>query len=532
MTDSQRTIIVGAGHNGLVCAAYLARAGRKVLILEAADHVGGAAVTREFAPGFRVSACAHLLYLLDNRISSDLDLASHGLKLARGSLRTVALATEGEHLVLGGGQVAAGQVGAADRASLGEYHARMQRFARVLARQNNRRPPRIAGGGRSELIAAALLGLDIRRLGRDDMREFLRIAGINIFDVLEETFETPLLKGALALDAVLGTNLGPRSNNSVLTLLHRLGGNAGGDYGAPGLPVGGMGAVTAAMAAAAERAGATVRTGSPVARITLEGDRACGVELESGEKLAAGTVVSNADPVRTLLTLVGARNLETGFAQKIQHIRARGTAAKLHLALDGLPEFSRLPAGQVGERLVIAPDPIYVERAFDHSKYGQSSTDPVLEITIPTVHDRSLAPEGKHVLSAVVQYAPYDSGAGADARRSEFLNHVLNVLEKYSPYLRRHVVASELLMPADIEREFRMTGGHWHHGELALDQFLMLRPVPGAAQYVMPIRGLYLCGAGCHPGGGVMGSAGRNAARAVLAGQVLAGQALAGERAP
>jgi phytoene dehydrogenase-like protein len=261
-----------------------------------------------------------------------------------------------------------------------------------------------------------------------------------------------------------------------------------------------------------------------VARITLEGDRVSGVELESGEKLAAGTVVSNADPVRTLLTLVGARNLETGFSQKVQHIRAKGTAAKLHLALDGLPEFSRLPAGHVGERLVIAPDPIYVERAFDHSKYGQSSTDPVLEITIPTVHDRSLAPEGKHVLSAVVQYAPYDSGAGADARRSEFLNRVLNVLEKYSPSLRRHVVASELLMPADLEREFRMTGGHWHHGELALDQFLMLRPVAGAAQYAMPIRGLYLCGAGCHPGGGVMGSAGGNAARAVLAGQVLAGE--------
>lgn len=519
MTDSRRIIIVGAGHNGLVCAAYLARAGRKVLVLEAADHVGGAAVTREFAPGFRVSACAHLLYLLDAGVSRDLDLASHGLKLARGNLRTVALATEGEHLVLDGSRVEAGQVGAADRAALGEYHARMQRFARVLARQHNRRPPRIAGGGRSELIAAALLGFDIRRLGRDDMREFLRIAGSNIFDVLEESFETPQLKGALALDAVLGTNLGPRSNNSMLTLLHRLGGN-----GAPGLPVGGMGAVTAAMAAAAERAGVTVRTGSPVARITLEGDRVSGVELESGERLAAGTVVSNADPVRTLLTLVGARNLEAGFAQRIHHIRAKGTAAKLHLALDRLPDFSRLAAGQVGERLVIAPDPVYVERAFDHSKYGQSSPEPVLEISIPTVHDRSLAPEGRHVLSAVVQYAPYIPGTGVDtdARRSTFLNQVLTVLEKYSPSLRQHIVAAELLMPADLEREFRMTGGHWHHGELALDQFLMLRPVPGAAQYAMPIGGLYLCGAGCHPGGGVMGSAGGNAARAILAAERVA----------
>ncbi len=514
MTDSRRIIIVGAGHNGLVCAAYLARAGREVLVLEAADQVGGAAVTREFAPGFRVSACAHLLYLLDAGISRELELSAHGLKLARGSLRTVALAAAGEHLVLGAGKVEAGPLGAADRAALGEFHTRMQRFAGVLAKQHNRRPPRIAGGGSGELFAAALLGFDIRRLGRDDMREFLRIAGTNIFDILYESFESPQLKGALALDAVLGTNLGPRSNNSVLTLLHRLSGNV-----APGLPVGGMGAVTAALAAAAAKAGVTVRTGSPVARITLEGDRVSGVELESGEMLAAGTVVSNADPVRTLLTLVGARNLEAGFAQRVHHLRARGTAAKLHLALDRMPDFTRLAAEYAGERLVIAPDPLYVEQAFNPSKYGQSSTEPVLEITIPTVHDASLAPAGKHVLSAVVQYAPYipGTGAGADARRSEFLDRVLNVLERYSPALRQRIVAAELLMPADLEREFRLTGGHWHHGELALDQFLMLRPVPGAAQYAMPIGGLYLCGAGCHPGGGVMGSAGANAARAVLA---------------
>ncbi|MGH8135752.1 MAG: phytoene desaturase family protein, partial [Steroidobacteraceae bacterium] len=244
-----------------------------------------------------------------------------------------------------------------------------------------------------------------------------------------------------------------------------------------------------------------------------------GVELESGEKLAAGTVISNADPATTLLRLVGARHLETGFVHRVRHFRSKGMAAKLHLALDGLPSFSRLSAQGAGDRLVIAPDPGYIERAFDQAKYGQCSTDPALEITIPSIHDRTLAPPGRHVLSAIVQYAPFDPRASTDSARAGLLERSLALIERYAPALRRHVVASEVLLPADIEREFRITGGHWHHGELALDQILMLRPVPGAAQYAMPVNGLYLCGAGCHPGGGVMGSAGRNAAQAVLGGE-------------
>ena len=516
MTDRNRIIIVGAGHNGLVCAAYLAKAGREVLVLEAADRVGGAAITREFAPGFRVSACAHICYQLDAGISRELKLDAHGLKTAHANLRTVALATDGDHLVLNGGRLEAGLLPDKDRAALGEYHARMLRFARVLGKQHNRRPPRIGGGGRRDLIDAAMLGLDIRRLGRTSMREFLRIAGINIYDVLEESFETPLLKGALALDAVLGTNLGPRSNNSVLTMLHRLSGQATGVTGGLSLPEGGMGAVSNAIAAAARAGGATIRTGSPVARITLEGDRVSGVELESGEMFTAGTVISNADPARTLLQLLGARNLETGFVHRIRHFRSKGMAAKLHVALDGLPIFSRLAAQRAGDRLVIAPDAAYIERAFDRAKHGQCSPDPALEITIPSIHDRTMAPQGRHVLSAIVQYAPFDPRASTDTARAELLERTLALLGRYAPGLRRQVVAAELLLPADIECEFRITGGHWHHGELSLDQFMMLRPVPGAAQYAMPVNGLYLCGAGCHPGGGVMGSAGRNAARTVL----------------
>jgi phytoene dehydrogenase-like protein len=512
MTD---ILIIGAGHNGLVCANYLARAGKRVTVVEASPRVGGAAVTREFAPGFKASGCAHYSYMLDASIAKELDLAAHGLRSAKENLRTVALAADGEHLVLDGGRVD-GRVSDADRAALAKFHADMLKFARVLGRQHSRRPPRLGGGGRSEMFAAALLGLDIRMLGRDAMREFLRVAGINMFDVLEESFESPLLKGALAFDALLGTHLAPRSNNSVLTLLHRLSGQANGTQGGVSLPAGGMGAISEALAKSAAVAGVTLRLDSPVARITLEGDKVSGVELATGERLIADTVVSNADPHRTLLGLLGARHLETGFVHRVRHVRMKGMAAKLHLALDGLPDFTRLDAALAGERLVIAPDLVYLEHAFDAAKYGQCSPAPALEISIPTVHDSSLAPTGKHVLSAVVQYAPFDPRASSDAARAELLENTLNVLSRYAPKIRQHIAHAELLLPADLEREFRLTGGHWHHGELALDQFLMLRPVPGAAQYAMPVSGLYLCGAGAHPGGGVMGCAGRNAAREVL----------------
>jgi phytoene dehydrogenase-like protein len=361
----------------------------------------------------------------------------------------------------------------------------------VLGKQHNRIPPRLLGGGRSDFIGAALLGLDIRRLGRDDMREFLRIAGVNIFDVVEESFESPALKAALAFDAVLGTNLSPRANNSMLALLHRLSGLASGTTGGVSLPAGGMGAVSEAFAKAATVAGAIIRLSSPVKNITLNGDRVAGVLLENGETLSADVVVSNADPKRTLFELLGARHLETGFVHRIRHFRNKGMAAKLHLALDALPEFSRLSAALAGERLVIAPDLVYLEHAFDAAKYGENSPRPA-------------------------QYAPYDAAASTDAARAQLLENTLNVLESYAPGIRGKVVASQLLLPADLEREFRLTGGHWHHGELALDQFLMLRPVPGAAQYAMPVTGLYLCGAGAHPGGGVMGCAGKNAAQAVI----------------
>ena len=519
MTNTNKhTVIIGAGHNGLVCAAYLAKAGKQVTVLEAADQVGGAAITREFTPGFRVSAGAHLLYILDKNIRKELSLDSAGLSFSQQDMKTVALAADGNHLMIAGDLLQGANISSDDQAAMKEYRRFMQRFAGIFNKLNNRIPPRVGTKNRSDLLGLAKMALNIRMLGRDDMREFLRIAAINIYDILQENFDNPLLKGALSLDGVLGTNLGPRSNNSVFCALHRLSGLQG-----MALPKGGMGAVSDALAAAATKQGVTIRTSATVSRILMDGDRISGVELEGGEQISAGTVVSNADPKTTFMDLLGARNLEAGFVHKIQHIRMRGNAAKLHLALDGVPEFKGLNQNLLIERLLIAPDMEYVERAFNHSKYGEHSIKPVMEITIPSLQDTSLAPAGKHVLSAVVQYAPYQLKAGWPEAKAAFTERVIDLLALYAPGIREQISHTELLTPVDIEREFRITGGHWHHGELAIDQFLMLRPAPGAAQYASPVNGLFLCGAGSHPGGGVMGSAGRNAASAVLGAKNLEG---------
>ncbi len=514
MSERYDAVIIGAGHNGLVCAAFLARAGCSVLVLEANERVGGAAITREFAPGCSVSACAHLARLPAPRIVSELNLARHGLEWAAVNLDTVALEANGNHLVLAGAAVEGDAATAADRAAYPRFLRRFRRFAGLLRKTFTMRPPRLAHRSAADLAALARLGLSLRLLGRDDMRELLRVGAVNIYDVLQETFRSDLLKGALGLDAVLGANLGPRSPGSVLTYLHRLAGTLS-DQGAA-LPAGGMGAVTQALAAAAQAAGAAVRTETPVSRVLLEQDRAVGVETAAGERLAGAFIVSGADPKTTFLRLVGARFLETGFARRVANIRMQAKAAKLHLVLDGPPRFTGMTDAQTGQRLVLAPSLEYLERAFDDSKYGRHSSLPAMEISIPSIHDAGLAPPGKHVLSAVVQYAPGELRGGWDRERDAFQQLLIDRLEEYAPGIRKQVVAAELLLPPDLEREFNMCNGHWHHGEYSLDQFMMLRPVPGAARYGTPVPGLYLCGAGCHPGGGVTGLAGRNAAREIL----------------
>lgn len=509
MTERYDAIVVGAGHNGLVCSTLLARAGKKVLVLEANQQVGGAAVTREFAEGYSVSACAHLLYQLQPEVRRELGVSP---PLSSEGMLTIALGDDGNHVSVSGKTVSG--VSAEDAKSYRKFYKRMARFSDLLRKYLNKPPPRLGTTDFHDLVTLGQLGFDIRRLGKKEMREFLRVVGMNIHDELDERFSHPLLKGVISLDAVLGTHLGPRSPNTILTYLYRL----AGDHGRVSLPKGGMGAVSDQLAHAARGAGVTICTAMPVRRIVVENGRVTAVETEDGQRFDSYMVISNADPKQTVMQLVGARHVETGFARRIDHLRAKGNAAKLHIALDGLPEFVGLTKKDFANRFVIAPDEHYVERAFNPAKYGEYSEQPVIEMTFPSLRDDSLAPTGRHVLSAVVQYAPYAlKGGWSDTAKQRFTQVVVDTIAKYAPDIERRIVASELLTPLDIEREFHISGGHWHHGELTLDQFLFVRPVGGAAQYRMPLDGLYLCGAGTHPGGGVSGAAGRNAAKSILA---------------
>jgi phytoene dehydrogenase-like protein len=502
-------IVIGAGHNGLVCATLLARAGRKVLVLEAASQVGGAAVTHTFHPQFRVSAAAHLLHLMPAALVQELGLARFGLRFSAQQLPSTALGPDGATLALGA------DLAGAEAAAHAAYDARMRRFGAALAPVLEGLAPRIGTDRWADRLALLGLGWRIRKLGRSDMRELLRIGGMNVYDLLHEHFSAPLLQGALGLDATLGTNFGPRSPGTVLTLLYRLAAESAAGGGLA-QPEGGMGSVSDALARAAREAGATVRTDAPVARVLVENDCASGVVLDSGEQYAAAVVVSNADPQTSLLKLLGPRHLDTGFVRRVTHLRSRGLTAKLHLALAEAPRFIGVAAEKLRGRLIIAPTLEHIEHAYNHAKYNEYSAAPVMEITVPTHNDPALAPAGQHVLSAIVQYAPYALKGGWESGRQRFTDIAVATLERYAPGLRQSVLGAQLLTPADIEREFRITGGHWHHAELAFDQFLMVRPVPGATQHRTPLAGLYLCGAGCHPGGGVMGIAGRNAARQIL----------------
>jgi len=507
------TIVIGAGHNGLVCAAYLARAGQKVLVLEAADQLGGLASTREFHPGFHVSV-AHSLSHFSQKVAGDLDLAAHGCTF-EDPLKTLGLSASGDHVILQGAKVSG--VSDEDQKAYADYRQVMKRFASVLNDAWLKTMPPIGNNKFSEILTFGQIGLKLRRLGKEDMGEFLRVASLPARDLMDEYFDNDILKAMLSWDGLIGSKMAPRSPNStVLAMLLRMSGSHDGDHV---VPTGGMTKLIQALQSSLSAAGGEIRTGAAVERIVIDaGDNgliATGVQLQSGETLNAKRVVCGADPKRTFLDLVGAKNLEIEFTNRIVRLRSKGYVAKLHLALDGLPSFAGIdvPDG----RMIIAPELDALEFAYDDAKYGESSENPVMELFLPSVHEASLAPAGSHVLSAHIMYVPYDYKGGWNGEvRDALTERVLQTLERYAPDIRQHILHKELLTPLDLEQTHRVTGGHWHHTEFALDQLLMMRPTYEAAQYATPIPGLYLCGAGSHPGGGVMGAAGHNAANEIL----------------
>lgn len=518
--------IVGAGHNGLVCASYLARAGRRVLVLEAGQVPGGLAGGREFHAGFRASV-AHTLSHFSAKVARDLDLHKHGLEHSSPHLKTIGLDRGGDHVVLDGDALISAS--AVEAKAFASYRERMRRLANALQPFWLKTAPAIGSAGLAGSMTFVHMGYRLRRLGKREMREFLRVATLPARDLMDECFQSDVVKATLSWDGLVGSRLAPRSpNGAVLALLYRMGEASG---GAHAVPAGGIDSLVGSLCAAARAAGADIRCGAAVRRILIgerhadaagngshpasDGLAVQGVELDNGERIEADCVVSSADPQRTFLDLVGVPFLDIGFTNRIRRLRCQGLVAKLHLALDGVPEFDGLesPDG----RMIIAPGLDAMEFAFDAAKYGECPENPVMEVVVSSLHDPSLAPAGQHVLSAHVMYVPYRrKGGWSDAARHTARERAIDTIAQYAPRIRDQIVACEFLTPADIERECHVTGGHWHHTEFAIDQMLMMRPTYQAAQYRTPIPGLYLCGAGCHPGGDLTGAPGHNAAREIL----------------
>jgi len=517
MTDTNYdVVIVGGGHNGLICSAYLAKTGRKVLVLEANEKLGGGAATNEFSEGFSVSSCAQWLMQLSPDVSKDMALEKHGLTFAAKNLSTIALDIEGNNITIKGNTIEGESLSDEDKLAYKDFYKQTTKFSKLLSGAFKRRPPKLVEANLTDRLTLLKLGIDMKLLGKDDMRDLMRIALMNMYDIMEENFDNELLKAALSLDGVMGSHMGPRSPNTVFGYLYRHLSDVFGFTG-PAVVKGGMGAVGEALSKAAKAAGVEIRSNAKVKNITVDVDKVTGVVLDNGESINAGIVVSNADPKTTFNELVGLRNVETGVARNVHNIRMKGTAAKLHLALKGLPKFTGVSDVDIGNRLLISPTMNYIEKAFNHAKYGEYSEAPALDISIPTVHDKSLAPNGQHVLSAIVQFAPYDLKEGwCDVNKQTFKQLVIDCIAQYAPGISDLIIDSELLTPVDLEEKFNMKGGHWHQGELSLDQVMMMRPFIGATQYATDVNGLFLCGAGCHPGGGVMGLAGRNAANEII----------------
>lgn len=519
-------IVIGAGHNGLVCAAYLARAGMRVAVLERRNEVGGALADSEPAPGYRAPALAHTVGRLRDSVVRDLRLLDRGLRSIRPGVRVFAPSPDGTSITLWGdpGRSSEGlrTRSAHDADAFPGFDRKVRSLASFMAHLHVSSPPDM----KKPTVADALGGLRLvkafRGLGTKAGREILRVLPMAVADFVAESFQDDALRGVIAARGVQFAAMGPWSPGTTAVLLSDSAGNDGGAAGQTVFVRGGPGALARALAQAARGFGAEVIAGSAeVAAVTSRGGRVTGVALTTGQEFTAPVVVSSLDPKRTLLGLIDPVELGPTRSWRAENIRLPGTVGKVNLALEGLPRFAAEGGGdpeRLSGRIVIAPGIDYLERGFDASKYGRISEEPYLEAVIPTLTDPSLAPDGRHVMSVIVQWAPYHLRQGDWASEREGLGDlVLKTLEGYAPGLADLVVGREVITPPDLEAEYGMTEGHPLHGEPSLDQFFAWRPLLGLARYRLVPEGLYLCGSGAHPGGGVTGGPGQNAAREILA---------------
>jgi phytoene dehydrogenase-like protein len=515
-------IVIGAGHNGLAAATTLSRKGHSVLVLEQHEAVGGMAKNIELSKGVFAPEVSHLLYNLNSTVAKELGIGTKVAPLDTISLPTVSLAEDGAHIVIKSGQAQYTNGTAHPEATkFSEINTRLIKFAELLGQLSTRTPPFIEGGIGSladlgEATALAKIGLNLKLMGKKNMREFLRVLLSNIFDHLLDDLADSPLSGALAADAVRGAYAGPRAPGTVFTLMYRLG-----NGGHVTLPKGGMGAVAQAFSAAAVGAGVKIRTQAKVAKVLVDGDRATGIELSTGEVITARAVLSNLGPKSTMM-LAGVQNYDVEATRRLRNHRAKGTTAKVNLVLSRAPTISGLSSDLTAARLIIAPSATYVERAFNPVKYGELTENPVIEAVVPTLSDPTITADGKHILSAIVSFVPHNLvGGWTDTAHEHLAQITIKTLEKYAPNLGSLVLNSQVLSPKDIEALSGAPGGHWHHGEMGRDQILTNRPANQLAHYRFGPEGYYLCGASAHPGGDVMGAAGRNAALQVMKDGVL-----------
>ena len=528
MPIGQKVVLIGGGHNALIAAYYLAKGGFKPVLLERRDVVGGGAVTEEFAAGFRASTLAHTLGPLRSDIAKELQLERYGLQILRPDPRMFAPAPDGRAVIFyqDPAKTAGGiaRHSAKDGARYTEFAEALQEVAEVFGKVAAITPPGIDKPSPEDLWNLLKVGRGVRSLGKTGIFDLLRWGPMAVADFVSEFFETELVGAAIAARGIFGCALGPWSAGSTAVLLLRAAADPH-PVGSAAFSVGGLGEFTRALSEAAKKAGAEIRTNAEVQQIRTKDGAVSGVVLADGEEIVCEAVVSGVDPKRTFFKLLDPASLDPTFAVRMKNFRARGNVAKVHLALGDLPHFPAL-ASAVGPdglqqalsgRIHIGHELDYLEKAFDASKYGEISAAPYLDVTIPTLLDPSLAPEGKHVLSAYFQFAPYQLKKGNwNERRGELANIVIKTLGSYAPNLANIVEGAHVVTPLDLETTYGFTGGHIFHGELALDQIFTMRPVLDYARYQTPVRGLFLCGNGTHPGNGLTGASGANAAKEII----------------